>query len=114
MHREISCYSNQFIGVSLQIKELFKRYRQGAWGVERIIFQNKDQIKTKCRFWHEKKPANIVFTSFVFKQITGVEPASPVWETGVMTAILYLHYRHYYTTFQDTLQVFFSEKKTAA
>ena len=54
--------------------------------------KNKDQIKTKCRFRHEKKPANGVFTGFVFKQITGVEPASPVWETGVMTAILYLHH----------------------
>ena len=61
--------------------------------------KNKDQIKTKCRFWHEKKPANIVFTSFDFKQITGVEPASPVWETGVMTAILYLHHSYQYSTF---------------
>ena len=35
--------------------------------------ENKDQIKTKCRFGHAKKPANGVFTGFVFKQITGVE-----------------------------------------
>ena len=34
--------------------------------------ENKDQIKTKCRFWHEKKPANGVFTGVGFKQITGV------------------------------------------
>ena len=38
----------------------------------------------------QKKTRKQAFTGLV-EQITGVEPASPVWETGVMTAILYLH-----------------------
>ena len=38
------------------------------------------------------------------KQITGIEPASSVWETEVMTTILYLRLCYNYSTFAADCQ----------
>lgn len=32
----------------------------------------------------------------LLEQVAGIEPALPVWQTGVLTAILYLHFEAFY------------------